>query len=796
MLIPKQNFSNQEISLEESQRVQRLLLRILPFWPLVVLVLILGFLGGYIYLRYQVPLYVINAKLVVNDDSQEKSANVVDLFKLDTRNLSVDAEREMEILNSRDLLGKVVMALQLNVQYSQKGYVKSGQYFKNLPVKLILEKPESIISTISGEIEIVKDNIKFKGTLYPLNEFVDSKFGKIKWVLNTDYRKKNVPDKWILSIFPISQGVDIIQHSLTLKPISKQSSIVQMAYVDPIPERGLLILNTLINIYSTSTIDYKSRISANTLSFLDERLRLISEELNGVEKNLEFFKTKQGIVDLGAEGTVIFGQLKQTDAKIGELDVQIDVLNQIEKYATRRNNSPVPIPATLGNVDPVLIGLLNQLYQTEFDLEKIRQTSGSKNPQIEVLEEVIAKLKPSINASIKNLKINIELSRQHLQNENNKVTATLGKIPQKERLLLDISRQQSVKNAIYTFLLQKKEESAIAAAAILPNYRVIEKPEFAGLIYPVPGKIYGNTMLFAILLVALFIYFIEFANSRLLFRSQIESDLPEIPVIGELVFESKNKNINPAIVTGEGKRTLIAEQFREIRTNLKYVLANVTEKCKILLITSSLTEEGKSFVAINTAISLSLTGAKVIIIDFDLRRPKIAKQLGILTDIGLSNYLINMATIKDVIVSHQTIENLSIIPSGTIPPNPAELMGGQKLLDLINYLKENFDYVVIDSPPIAAVTDAKILAVIAHATLYIVRHNYTNRSFLKLIRDSYQRESMPNINIIFNGVKTKKILGYAYGKGYGYGYTYGENTDSSKKSIGKKFFEKIFSIKK
>ena len=301
---------------------------------------------------------------------------------------------------------------------------------------------------------------------------------------------------------------------------------------------------------------------------------------------------------------------------------------------------------------------------------------------------------------------------------------------------------------------------------------------------------------FAIILVALFIYFIEFANNRLLFRSQIESDLPEIPVIGELIFEPQNKNIYPAIVTGAGKRTLIAEQFREIRTNLKYVLANVTDKCKILLITSSLTEEGKSFVAINTAISLSLTGAKVIILDFDLRRPKIGKQLGIFANTGLSNYLINTATIKDIITPHPTIENLSVITSGAIPPNPAELIGGQKLLDLINYLKENFDYVIIDSPPIAAVTDAKILAIVAHATLYIVRHNYTSRSFLKLISDSYQRDSMPNINIIFNGVKTKKILGYAYGKGYGYGYAYGEKIDNSGKNTLKTFWQKIFPLKK
>ena len=790
----KPDFSNQEISLEESQRVQRLLLRILPFWPVVVLVLGLGILGGYTYLRYQIPLYVTNAKLVVNDDSQEKSANVVELFKLDTRNLSVDAEREMEILSSRDLLGKVVNALQLNIQYSQKGYVKSGQYFKNIPFKFVVETPDSIKSRIAGEVEIIKDKIKFKGALYPVNEFVQSKFGKIKWIINKDFRPSQAPEKWLLSVVPISSAVDIIQQGLSLKPISKQSSIVQMAYVDAIPERGLLILNTLINLYSTSTIDYKNRISTNTLSFLDGRLKLISDELSGVEKNLQIFKSKQGIVDLGVEGTIILGQLKETDAKIGELDVQLDVLNKIQDYVYKRNNSAAPIPATLGSIDPVLVTLLSQLYQTEFDLEKIKQTSGSKNPQIEVLEDLITKLKPSITNSIKNLKISIEVNRQHFLNDNSKVTATLGQIPQKERLLLDISRQQSVKNAIYTFLLQKKEESAIAAAAILPNYRVIEKPEYAGLVYPVPSKIYGNTILIAIILVALFIYFIEFANSRLLFKAQIESDLPEIPVIGELIFEPKN--VGSPIVTGSGKRSLIAEQFREIRTNLKYITANVEEKCKVILVTSSITEEGKSFVAINTAISISITGAKVVLLDFDLRRPKISKQLGIITDTGISNYLINIASISDIIIPHPTIENFSIIPSGSIPPNPAELMGSQKLLDLMSYLKNNFDYIIIDSPPIAAVTDAKILAVVAHATLYIIRYNYTNRSFLKLIRDSYQRDSMPNINIIFNGVKTKKILGYGYGKGYGYGYTYNDETNDSDKKQKKTFWQKILPFKK
>lgn len=780
--------SNRDESFEESQRVQRLLIRIIPFWPILILSVILGVLGGFIYLRYQIPVYEVNTKLVVNDESQQKSANLVELFKLDTRNLSLEAEREMSILSSRDLIGKVVSKLQLNIQYRQKGFVKSGQYFKNTPFKLYIENPDSVTEKISGEVQIIKQKINFKGVLYAVDTFIETKFGRIKWEINAAYPTSSDSNKWNLNIIPVVNASDVILRALTVKPISKQSSILQLTYVDALPERGLMILNTLIELYGSTTIDYKSRISANTLSFLDDRLRLVSEELNGTEQNLQRFKTKEGITSLDAEGTLFLNQVKETDAKIGELNIQVEVLNKIEAYVNNRNSSNSPVPATLGNTDPVLTNLLDQLFKTEFELEKLKQVTGSKNPEIEVNEAAIKKLKPSILASINNLKMNIEVSLRHFKDENARISLTLGKIPQKERLLLDISRQQSIKNAIYTFLLQKKEESAIAAAAIVPNYRIIEKPSFGGRIAPIPEKIYGNTILLAVILAAVYIYIFEFANNRIKFKSQIESGLPDVPIVGEIIFQPQ---INTwPIVTGAGKRTLIAEQFRELRTNLNYITSTTTEKAKVILITSSINEEGKSFITINTAISLTLTGAKVALLEFDLRRPKISSQLSIISKPGLSDYLINKATEMEIIKPHASIANFSIIPSGPIPPNPAELIGGQRLQELIAYLKLHFDYILIDSPPIAAVTDAKILANIAHATLYIIRHNYTNRSYLRLIHENYIKQTLPKINIVFNGIKHKKILGYTYGKGYGYGYEYGYADTENKVSWWRRIFSR------
>ena len=538
--------SDQDDSLEKNDQLRRLWFRIIPYTPLIILALLIGIACSYIYLRYATRTYAAKARVIVNDDTQQKSSNLLDIMKLDTRDLSAETEREMQILSSRDLLGNLVSKLQLNVQYSLKGFVKSGQYFKNLPFKLELQFPDSVTSTLSGEVEIINNTLRFNGTLNPVDTFFESGIGKIRWHINRGFQHSSEINKWFVSVQPVTSTVGLVQKALSIQPISKQSSILELSYIDELPDRAVNILNSLVSLYGTTTVDYKSRISANTLKFLDDRLRFVSEELSGVEKSLQSFKTTQGIVDLGAEGTLFLEQLKETDTKLGELDVQIDVLKQIEQYVTRRNNTNSPIPATLGTTDPVLTGLLNQLYQSEFELEKIRQISGNKNPQIEVYEGAIARLKPSILTSINNLKAGMQTSRQRLQTDNNKLTSTLGRIPQKERLLLDISRQQGIKNAIYTFLLQKREESAIAAAAILPNFRVIEKPESVGMVAPVTLKIYAVGILIALILVTIYIYLKEFLNSRLLFRDQIESRLT-IPVIAELSYQP-NETGSPVVV--------------------------------------------------------------------------------------------------------------------------------------------------------------------------------------------------------------------------------------------------------
>lgn len=796
--------NSQDDVLDKNEQIQRFIYRLLPFWPFIIVALIIGYIGAKIYLRYQMPIYSVKARMIVNDQTEQKSANLQEILKIDTKNLTSETEKEIQILSSKDLLTKVANKMQLNVTYSQKGRILTKQFYgDDLPFYIEMESPDSVKNIITGMASLVDDKtVKFGEEVYPVDSLISSQFGNIRWRRSKNLSDFKSKEEYIVTIRPLIMTVNNLKSSIRIEPISKQSSILDVSYLDEIPARAVAILNNLIYLYGTSAIDYKSRIYQNSQVFLDKRLNLIADELSGVEKDLEKFKSSQGIVDLSSEGVLYLNQVKEADKKISEIDIQLDILNQISQYINKRNNSNDQIPATLGIEDPVLTSLLTQLYQAESELQKTIEISGTKNPQVDVYEEAIKKLKSGIITSINNLKLNMLASKKRLEAENSKMSGLLNRIPLKERLLLDISRQQEIKNAIYTFLLQKREEAAIAAASIVANYRVIEKPEKVGIVSPQYGRAYTLSILLSIFLLTIYIYFKEFSSKKVLFRSQMEEYLP-IPVISELIYYDHNLN-NPVVV-GEGKRTLIAEQFRELRTNINFITASVEKKCKVILTTSSIPKEGKSFVAINAAISLSLTGDKVVLIEFDMRKPKISKPLGINSDTGLSNFLVGQVTAAEIVKPHSTITGLFVIPSGPVPPNPAEIMKVEKLNELFYYLRENFDYVLIDSPPIAAVTDAKILSPLADATLYIVRHNYTNFVFLNLINDVYKKGSLKNIYVVFNGIKNKKILGYGYGGygyGYGYGYNYGygytvEDKDSKpsiKKLIGNTF--KFFSKRK
>ena len=772
MISPTSDLGNNTILEDESSiDLKRIFLRILPYWPLFPIVIILLLAGARFYLKYQVPVYQLTTRLVVNDGEQEKGSNLFQVFRVN--NADKETEREKEILQSTSLITQVVRDKQLNVRWTKKGRVATIPQFDNLPLELMLESPDSVQKMESGPVKLINANrVEFKGVIYPMDSLVSSPFGKIRWHLN-DFTE--FTNEWELVIMPLKSATRLLRGQLTATPITKQSSLIDLSLIETVPARGEYFLNALLDQYGKNNVAFKNRVYQNTVRFVEERLSIVSDELSGVESRLQNLKSKEGIFNLGAQGEMYLNRLKETDQKSGEVEVQLTVLQKIEQSVNNRNRSIENVPATLGLSDPILMGLLNQLYQAEFEADKLRKLSGEKNPQLEVLDESLQKLRPSILASIRNLRINLQSTKDKLGTEESLLTGQLKNIPEKERSLLEISRQQQIKNSIYTYLLQKREESILSAAAQVPNYRVINAPDLSGQVAPKPILIYTLALAFALAILIIFIYFKEFTGGKVLFSDELEK-ATGVTVLGELVY-SKREEEEAIVMPSE--RLMIAEQLRDLRTNLSYT--NIAKDGgQVLLITSSISGEGKSFLSINLAASLARVEKKVLIMECDLRKPMVTKKFGLAKAKGLTDYMIGAATEEEIIRPLEAFDNLSLISSGPVPPNPVELLMNGKFEALMVRLRTQFDYILIDSPPAAILTDAKVLGMVADSTLYVVRFNYTPHHFVDFIRQQALRKTLPRINLVFNGVVRKKVPGYGYNQDYGYGYGYGYGSDNKK----------------
>jgi capsular exopolysaccharide synthesis family protein len=430
--------------------------------------------------------------------------------------------------------------------------------------------------------------------------------------------------------------------------------------------------------------------------------------------------------------------------------------------------------------------LLNKLYESELQLNKLRKTSAENSPAIVALKGQIAQLKPGILENLRNFRQNLILRQGKVQNESNKYTSRLLKMPKQERDLLDITRQQTIKNSIYTFLLQKREETALSYASAIADSRLINDAESLGFpVFPIKTKIYFFALVMGVLSAVGFVLLREKYNKEIVFRSEIEK-ATKATILAEIEY---NNDKQITLIT-DSNRTAIAEQFRSLRTSLIYL--GIQSDKKTILFTSSISGDGKSFIAINLGAILAMTNKKVVMIELDLRKPKLSNMLNIVNEPGVTNYMAGLVEIKEIIKSVENTPNLYVIPSGTIPPNPTELMLNGKLEILMEQLTRDYDYVIIDSPPIGLVTDAKLLNAYADVTIFVIRHKHTPKKYLKFVNQLYKNKEFNNFYIVFNGLKNRGMFGmgklpqYGYGNSYGYGYG-----NESEKPAKKGLFSKL-----
>ena len=769
---------------KEDSMMQQFVSKYLPYWPLFILAAFLAVLSAYIYLRYTTPIYEANATIIIKDDKKgnEESKLVESLDQISSKKI---VENEIEIIQSRKLMEDVVQTLGLYAPIYEKGDVHDVLAYTNSPISIIAPFPDSlpVVDKISLNFANNNQQVILDGKdRYAIDKIVSTPFGKLEFIPNKHYTKGPASGKqFYFSLSTPKAVAPMYLSGLKAEAASKLSSIVDLSYRDVNPYRAENILNQLINSYQQSANDEKNSLANNTLSFVNERLTIVSHDLDSIEKEVQQYKSGNRAVDISAQGQLFLQNVSANDQKLGEVTTQLAVLDNVENFVkTNANSKSGIVPSTLGISDPMLSQLIDKLYTTELQYDQLKKTVGENNPTLVALADQIDKIKPGILSNIKSQRQSLNATRQNIAATNGTYNSLLQNVPQKERQLLDISREQQIKTNLYAFLLQKREESEIAGASAVSNSRVVDFAQAGpNPVSPKRSLIYFASVVFFIGLCGAFIFIKEFLTGKVLYRNEIEL-LTSIPIIGEIAFNKSKEDI----VIEKGRRSFIAEEFRKLRISLSFL--GIDSFHKKILITSSISGEGKSFISANLAISLSLTGKKVVLVDMDLNNPTIDKILNISREAGVTEFLECEKDPEQIIKHVKEHENLFFISSGEIlPENPSELLSNGKVNELINYLENIFDFVIIDTSPMVLVTDGYLLTELCDATLYVIRHQYTPKMLIKRLDKNSYINPINNPAIIFNGVKLRGFFKNNYGYGYDYVYGNKENKRQSKKPVVK-----------
>jgi tyrosine-protein kinase Etk/Wzc len=735
-----------------------------PFWPLFAILIVLAVATASFYKKINPPLFESTATILVKDGKKgiEDSKMTESLNILSSNKI---IENEIEVFKSRALIGKVVTQLQLYApMYEKRSWIDQPAYSTS-PVKIELRNPDSLVELkmIDFSYDANRSEINVQGQSFPLNQWVTSPWGDIKFT-KTNRPQESKKGLYFDLVHP-KRVVQTLQRKIEALPSGKLSSIINLSLKDIEPQRSEDILNVLLTSYDNATLTDRNLLAQNTLSFLDNRLQYLATDLDSIEKQIQQYKANKGAIDLSSQSRLFLEKVSVNDQKISDLNMKLSVLSQVEQYILSNNKKGGLVPSTVGIEDVQLTSLLNKLYDSELEYERLKGTTGENNPKLTSLSDQIEKIKPGILENVRSQQESLKANKTNLITTNNTYSSLLSSLPKQERDLVEIGREQNIKNAIYSFLLQKREETALSHLSTLSDTRIVDKAESS--LEPVGLKqpfIYMIAVLIAVFAGIIIITIRELFSRTILFRKEIES-ITNFPVIGEIAME-KTKT---SLVIEEGKGTFIAEEFRMLRTTvLKLENNNIG---KNILITSAIPGEGKSFIASNLAMSLAISGKKVILLEFDLTNPTLSAKLEIPAGLGIADYLSGNASSDEVIRSTKINPKLFIVTAGTLPRNPSELILNDNTAKLLETVKNRFDYVIIDSAPVGIVSDGYILSRFCDATIYVVRHKHTPKKMLERLDHNTKINELKNLAIVFNGVRTRGFGRYEYGYGYDYSYS-------------------------
>lgn len=752
-------------------------LRYIRYWYFFAIALIIGYVVAKYYNWYKTPVYAITAKLLVKDKSGAKDQL---LQQLDVESPTMNIENEIEIFRSHNLITKVLNQLDFEVSYYLVGDIKVSEVYKDCPFSVSIENLDYLAYSQGFNVNLVdSENFVFRYKLRDAEKVFKGKYGESfdmglgKILLS---KRDNFPENLLadskfekrnyrVKFNTIAANQNKYLSKLVVAISRPQSTVLQIYLEDEVPQKGLDFVNALITEYLKNDVDVKNKAASNTAAFLDGQLKSITQDLERIETNRENYKVSKGIINLESESQVVLESIKDLDAQKAINDTRLNMINQLKSYIQENQDVRNLAPASLDLNDALLIKLINKLSELQSQRELVINQSTVNDPTLVPINAEIELTRSSLLENIKNIEQSLKSKSDEFDQSLDKFQSRIARIPTTERELLEIERKFRIQENLYIFLLQKHAELGISLAATESDTRIVDNARVVpGAISPVPQRAYSIALLLALLLPALFIVTIEKLNDRVENIGLIRR-LTGIPILGVVRF---NK-LKSSLVAVDKPRSSIAEEYRSIRTNLQFF--NSENNSSVIMVTSSVGTEGKTFTAMNLAAVMAASGARVVLVGLDMRKPKILESFDIQDDIGCSNYLSGNASIDEIIFDSGYLDTLKVVPSGPNPPNPSELVMSDRMGDLISELKTRFDKIIIDTPPIGLVSDGLMLANLADTILFVVRDGVTHKNHILHVNELYEQGQLKNVAIVFNAVR-KKSAGSSYNSGYGYGYGY------------------------
>ena len=795
---------------EEKTDFQALFFKYVIHWPWFIASILICMALAFIYLRYQAPVYEVASSVLIKEDDNKKSANnaLAAMQDFGMFSMTSNFDNEVEILKSRTLIKKVVSHLNLYINIAQKqpfGYdiplykdtpfdvFMTAEEADKLDENILLDLTYDTLGKLSAEVSYTQDNEKQKA---------QKSFDKLPAILPLPIGVITISGRDSLSIptEPIKLKVTISKptavaigysSALTIEPTSKTSTIAAVSLKNTNVQRAIDFINDLIAVYNIDTNTEKNEVAQKSADFIEERIGIINNELGTTENELAAFKQRAGLTDLSSDAQLALQESSKYEQQYAENATQINLVTYLRDYINNPDNNDEVIPANVGLSDVNLASAIEKYNNLVVERKRLLRTSSESNPAIINLNTGIEAMRHNVKTTVNSVLKGLQITRNNIDRQSRKYESRISNAPKQEQEFMTISRQQEIKAGLYLMLLQKREENAITLASTANNARMVDEALADAIPVSPKGKmIYLVALILGIALPVVVIYIIELLKYKIEGRADVEK-ITSLPIVGDVPL-SEDKGKEESIVVHENQNDLMAETFRNVRTNVLYMMRSDE---KVILVTSTTTGEGKTFIASNLAVSLALLGKKIVIVGLDIRKPSLNKAFNLShREQGISQFLANPehTDLMSLVQVSRINANLSILPGGPIPPNPTELVARESLPQAIDILKKHFDYIILDTAPIGMVTDTLLISRVANASIYVCRADYTHKADYTLINELSEQKKLPNLCTLINGLDMKKkkygyYYGYGkYGKYYGYGKKYGYGYGYGTENVNKK----------